>query len=177
MPMLLLPALLMMAAGADPAGAAMPAPAAQSCPATPDALPAALAGWAAPVAMAAATSGDAAEATLTLGQAADLALSPTPQISYPVRPERPGGSVSHGGIVRFVVEQAGVYRVAIDSAAWIDVIAQGQRLESVAHGHGPDCSGIRKMVDFRLEPGTYLLAIAGNGTPGLRAMVASVPAA
>jgi hypothetical protein len=50
-------------------------------------------------------------------------------------------------------------------------------LTSIAHGHGPDCSGIRKMVDFRLEAGSYVLQIVGNGAPTVRVLVASVPAA
>jgi len=174
MPFPLLPALLLMAVMTDPASAAAPA---ADCAAAPAALPEELAGWTAPAPLEAATGADAAAATLVLGTAVDLTLKPTPQVAYPVRPERPGGSVSHGGIVRFSVAQAGVYRVALDSSVWIDVVADGQRLVSVAHGHGPDCSGIRKMVDFRLEPGIYLLEIAGSGTPAVRVMVASVPAA
>lgn len=172
----LLPALLLLAAAADPMPQAPAAPA-TDCAAAPAALPPALAGWPAPSPLAAARNGDASAAVLTIGQAADLTLSPTPRVDYPVRPERPGGSVSYGGIVRFSVARAGVYRVALDSGVWIDVIADGARLESVAHGHGPDCSGIRKMVDFRLEPGTYLLEIAGSGAPSLRVMIAAVPEA
>ena len=68
-------------------------------------------------------------------------------------------------------------RVAIDSAAWLDVVADGKSLEAVAHGHGPDCSGVRKMVDFTLAPGTYLLQIVGNGTAKLRVLVTHTPAA
>ena len=46
---------------------------------------------------------------------------------------------------------------------------------SVAHGRGPACSGIRKMVDFALEPGLYVLQIAGNGGPSLPVMIARLP--
>jgi len=163
-------------AAAAPAGVA--ATAAPACPATPAPLPAALAPWTAPAPLAAATDvAGLAAATLPLGAAKDLALGRTPAVRYALRPERPGGSVSHGGMARFVVAQAGVYRVAMDSAAWIDVVADGKSLESVAHGHGPDCSGIRKMVDFRLAPGAYVLQVAGNGTPRVRVLVTSVPAA
>ncbi|OJY67970.1 MAG: homogentisate 1,2-dioxygenase [Sphingobium sp. 66-54] len=163
-------------AAAAPAGTA--ATAAPACPATPAPLPAALAPWTEPASLTAAMNAAGLEAaTLPLGAAKDLALSRTPQVRYAVRPERPGGSVSHGGMARFVVVQAGVYRVAMDSAAWIDVVADGKSLESVKHGHGPDCSGIRKMVDFQLAPGAYVLQVVGNGTPGVRVLVTSVPAA
>lgn len=173
MALLLLSLALAAAAPAEAAATAAPA-----CPATPAPLPATLAAWTAAEPLAAATSVAALEAaTLPLGAAKDLALSRTPQVHYALRPERPGGSVSHGGMARFTVAQAGVYRVAMDSAAWIDVVADGKSLDSVKHGHGPDCSGIRKMVDFQLAPGAYVLQIAGNGTPKVRVLVTSVPAA
>lgn len=169
---ILLISLALMAAAAE-------APVTQAaCPATAVALPAELASWSTPKPLAAAKSAEATPgAALTVGQATDLVLSPTPDMRYAIRPSRPGGSVSHGGMAQFTVATAGIYRVAIDSAAWLDVIADARSLESVSHGHGPDCSGIRKMVDFKLAPGRYLLQIAGNGAPKVRVLVTSVPAA
>jgi hypothetical protein len=148
------------------------------CPATPAKLPTELASWASPSETNAATTAESVAATeLIIGQATDLDLAPTSSVSYAMRPERPGGSVSHGGMAAIHVEKAGIYRVAIDSAAWLDVVSDGKGLESVNHGHGPDCSGIRKMVDFKLEPGLYVLQIVGNGAPKLRVLVTRVPAA
>ena len=173
MPIFLLSMAIALAAMQTPS-----TPAPVTCPATPAPLPAALSGWAAPKPLAAAKTIEAASGTLLkIGEAADLALSPTPEVSYGLRPERPGGSVSHGGMATIAVETEGTYRVAIDSPAWLDVVADGKSLESVGHGHGPDCSGIRKMVDFKLTPGRYLLQIVGNGSPKLRVLVTSVPAA
>lgn len=148
-----------------------------ACPATPEPLPADLAGWATPEPMRAANTADTASAVeLILGQASDLELYPTPDVTYAIRPARPAGSISNGGMVAFRIDTAGVYRVAIDSAAWLDVVQDDKTLESVNHGHGPDCSGIRKMVDFKLEPGIHTLQIVGNGTDRIRVMLASVPA-
>ena len=104
-----------------------------------------------------------------------MALLPTPNIVYPLRPEHPGGTVSYGGLLHFTVEQPGTYRVAIGSAAWIDVVQDGHAVESSAHGPGPACSGIRKMVDFPLAAGSYLLEIAGNGTAALPVLVTRQP--
>lgn len=42
---------------------------------------------------------------------------------------------------------------------------------SVAHGHGPACSTIRKTVDFDLKPGRYLLQVARSRTEAIRIMV------
>lgn len=136
----------------------------------------ALAPWSAPVQMAAAArEGQGAQARLAIGQAARLALLPTPQVRYPLRPEKPGGSVSYGGLVRIDVAEAGTYRVALGSAAWIDLVRAGKALTSTAHGHGPDCTGVRKMVDFALPPGRYTLQIAANGAPQTTVLVARLP--
>lgn len=150
-----------------------------ACPATPAPLPSELAGWAASAPLAAATSVDtaAAAATVTPGKAVELALKPTPQITYAKRPEQPGGSVSHGGMVALDVARAGVYRVAISTGAWLDVVSGGEALQSINHGRGPACSGVRKMVDFRLEAGRYIVQIAANGTPSIRLLVAALPEA
>lgn len=149
-----------------------------ACPAgTSVELPADLAGWDAPQPLIAAK--DAAglnAAELTLGQAANATLIRTAEVEYPVRPERPGGSVSYGGLFRFAVAEAGTYRVAIGSAAWIDVLSPGnERVQSGKFGHGPECSGIRKMVEFTLSPGIHTLLIAANGQPQMPVLVNRVP--
>lgn len=137
--------------------------------------PAELSGWASPRPLDAGRT--AARATvMPLGVAVAARLPSTRDVRYVVRPEKPGGSVSHGGLFAFVVTTPGRYRVALGSAAWIDVLADGRAATSVAHGHGPDCTGIRKMVDFDLAAGRYVLQVAGNGGADLPLMVAKLPA-
>jgi hypothetical protein len=99
----------------------------------------------------------------------------TPDVRYPLRPEKPGGSVSYGGLVQIDVREAGAYRVVLDSAAWIDLVRDEQAVKSTAHGHGPHCTGIRKMVDYPLTPGRYTLQISANGQPQMTVLVARVP--
>ncbi len=156
-----------------PSWAQAPEPA---CPQQAEQLPAELASW--PNRSQFAASADMSgldKAVLPVGQAYDLVLRPTPDVHYVIRPENPGGSVSNGGMATFTVREAGTYRVAIGTAAWIDVIAGEQALVSIGHGHGPACSSIRKMVDFALQPGTYVLQVAGNGTPMLPVLIARLP--
>jgi hypothetical protein len=98
-----------------------------------------------------------------------------PEVRYPHRPEKPGGSVSYGGLVRIDVPAAGTYRVALSSAAWVDLVRGGNAVTSVKHGHGPDCSGIRKMVDYPLQPGRYTLQISANGEQAITVLVARLP--
>ncbi|WCT73977.1 homogentisate 1,2-dioxygenase [Sphingomonas naphthae] len=149
-----------------------PAP---QCAATPAPLPPELSGWATRSAITAATTPAGLKAaTLTLGKGADATLGQTSGVTYVVRPEKPGGSVSYGGLFAFTVAKAGTYRVALGSGAWIDVLKGKTASVSTAHGHGPDCTGVRKMVDFALTPGKYVLQVAANGSATLPLMVTAV---
>jgi hypothetical protein len=146
------------------------------CAATVAPLPGELAGWSArrPI-MAAGKASGLRSATLEIGSAVDANLKPTVDIRYVARPEKPGERGSYGGLFAFTVGEAGTYRVALGSGAWIDVLRGRTAIKSTAHGHGPECSGIRKMVDFPLEPGRYTLQIAANGEPTLPMLIARRP--
>ncbi|MCI4592374.1 hypothetical protein MOK15_20100 [Sphingobium sp. BYY-5] len=158
-------------AGGSGASAQMAQVPAAACSAPAD-LPPALASWpnAKPL-QAAGERKTLAAATLTPAQAVAMSLLATPKVAYPLRPEKPGGSVSYGGLARFTVAQAGTWRVALSTPAWVDVVRDGKASISTAHGHGPDCSGIRKMVDYALEPGDYVLQIAANGSDKVTLLV------
>ena len=141
-------------------------------------LPVDLAGWAEPQSARAANTAEMASAVnLIVGQAFDLELHPTPSITYTVPSARPGGAASSSGIATFRIDTAGAYRVVAENAVWLDVVLDGQALKAINHSHGPACSGIRKMVDFQLEPGVYILQLVGSVTPHLRVMVTSVSGA
>lgn len=150
--------------------AAMPMAGMDHAPAVCPAVPAELVGWAR---MTDVTAGGNATGApmLTIGVGARASLLPTPKVAYPLPPEKPGDPAGSGGLFAFAVPVAGRYRVALGSGAWIDVVRDGIAVTSAAHGHGPDCSGIRKMVDFDLRAGRYLLQIAGNAGPTLPLMV------
>ncbi|MPT49346.1 MAG: hypothetical protein E2598_13175 [Sphingobium sp.] len=132
--------------------------------------------WATPAALKGAKDNKSATSVkITPGQAFTLSLLPTPSVKYPLRPEKPGGSVSHGGLASFTVKEAGTWRVALGAGAWVDVVKDGKSAQSVNHGRGPACTGIRKMVDYALTPGDYVLQIAGNGTNNITALVTKLP--
>lgn len=145
-----------------------------TCPATMAPLPAGLEGWTSKQAVRAGAAAKVAT-TLPLGVGVSATLLPTPKIAYAVRPQKPGGSVSSGGIFAFTVPAAGRYRVALGAGAWIDVLSGTTPAMSVSHSHGPDCTGVRKMVDFDLKPGRYLLQVAGNPSATLPLIVARMP--
>jgi hypothetical protein len=61
---------------------------------------------------------------------------------------------------RITVRKAGTFGVALDQLGWIDVApTRGKALELSAHGHGPNCSTIRKIVRYQLRPGTYRVSV------------------
>lgn len=145
-----------------------------ACAATAAPLPAGMENWSRPgVARAGASAG--AATPLKIGTAMTATLLPAPKVAYAARPEKPGTPASSGGVFAFTIESAGRYRVALGSAAWVDVLRGTTPVGSVAHGHGPACSTVRKMVDFDLAPGRYLLQVVGSGTATLPLMVSRVP--
>lgn len=165
--------LLAMVAASAPAGQTTPPDSPAVCP-RPAAPPPELSGWAT-MAPARAAVTDAGATVLPIGTGVRVTLLPTPFISYRLAPERPGTPASSGGLLAIDVGQAGRYRVALGEAAWIDMVRDGRMVASAAHGHGPACSGIRKMVDFDLAPGRHLLQIAGSGTVTIPMMVVRLP--
>ncbi|MEH3047056.1 hypothetical protein [Sphingomonas adhaesiva] len=162
LPLLLLPATLAAAqdAATDP-----------RCATVRPAIPVELARWSQRTALAAGTSTRSAP-VLVIGQATDLRLAPVERVTVAAQPGRTTDAGGTAGLALFQVARAGTYRVALGEAAWIDVIRAGRALPSRAHGHGPMCSGIRKIVDFRLVPGRYVLQIAGTQSGAVPVMIA-----
>ena len=115
------------------------------------------------------------QASLPLGQAARVRLLPVSELTYILPPERPAKAASHGGMIRISIAQPGTYRVALGTAAWVDAVTDGKAIASTAHGHGPACSGIRKIVDFVLEPGDYVLQFSSNAEPDTTLLVIRKP--
>ncbi|MCW3837370.1 hypothetical protein ACFQ1E_15610 [Sphingomonas canadensis] len=114
-----------------------------ACAATDAALPPALSGWTAPV------------EAFGPGQAAVLEVK--------------DGTVEIG----FRIETAGRYGIALDQGGWIDVTPLGAAapLKSAGHGHGPECSTIRKIVQFDLQPGVYRVSLTRLTKPQVKLML------
>lgn len=61
---------------------------------------------------------------------------------------------------RVTIRKAGTFGVALDQPGWIDVAPlTGKVLTSSAHGYGPRCSTIRRIVRYQLRPGTYRVSV------------------
>lgn len=58
------------------------------------------------------------------------------------------------------IRKAGTFGVAIDRDGWIDVAPdRGRPLRMVSESRGPTCSTIRKIVRYKLRPGTYRVSV------------------
>ena len=149
-----------------------PKAAGPACAAMDASLPPALSGWNGRADLAAAATADGAgKASLPIGKGVNAQLKRTSEVTFPVLPEKPGGSVSYSGLYEINVSEAGNYQVSLGSGAWIDVASGSAFIDAGAHAPGPACSTLKKTVIFPLKPGKYLLEIAGNGDAVLPVMV------
>ena len=152
-----------------------PAPA-PACAVLDKDIPTELAGWTDKAALSAATSAAGlSKAVLVPGKAYLATLAPTPDVAYVVQPEKPGGTVSKGGLFSLTIDKPGAYVIALGSGAWIDVLKDGAGARSTAHGRGPACTTLRKMVTFDLTPGVYVVQVSANAEASLPIMVAAKP--
>ena len=136
------------------------------------ALPPELAGWSERVPVRAAARTPLAP-VVVIGRAADVTLADR-LIASPTAPEKTPAPGTYAGLVQFRVARAGTYRVALGGKAWIDVVQRGRRIASAAHTMGPMCTGVAKLVDFRLAPGRYFLQLSGAPQREIAAMIVKV---
>ncbi|MEI9927147.1 MAG: hypothetical protein WDN44_04775 [Sphingomonas sp.] len=75
---------------------------------------------------------------------------------------------------RVTIRKAGLFGIAADQQAWIDVYpARGARaFEMASESKGPYCSTIRKIVRYRLRPGTYRVTATKLTAPRVKLMLA-----
>lgn len=92
---------------------------------------------------------------LVLGRAVELGLKPVGGVSFPVPLTRHADAGGLGGVFPLTVPVAGTYRILLSGRAWIDLVRDGAPLVSTEHQHGAPCSGVAKIVAFRLEAGRY----------------------
>jgi hypothetical protein len=157
---------------AAPAAAQEP-PSRPACAVTDDSkLPPMLAAWTARSSLPAAIdAAGAIQARLPVGRAIDAQLTRSGDVSFPVLPAKPGGSVSYGGLYELNITEAGDYQVSLGTGVWIELVSGKTLVEATRHAPGPACSSLKKTVVFPLKPGRYLLEITGNGEPTLALMV------
>lgn len=108
---------------------------------------------------------------LILGKPVVATLSPAAHVQFATPPGK-GAKDGHGGLFTLSLKQAARVGIALDGPAWVDVVTGTNAVASVEHGHGPACSGIRKIVWFDLPAGRHLVQIAGSKAATMRVMAA-----
>ncbi|WP_448663348.1 hypothetical protein ACG3SL_01350 [Sphingomonas sp. CJ20] len=73
---------------------------------------------------------------------------------------------------RVTIRKAGVFGIAADQDGWIDLYRDnGRALRMASEARGPRCSTIRKIIRYRLQPGTYRVAVSRLTAPAVRVML------
>lgn len=101
-----------------------------------------------------------------------LTLQPIDGVTFPLPLERKPAAGTFGGVYHVIIATAGIYRVALQNGTWIDLVRDGKSSTSVGHMEGAPCSGIRKIVDFALQPGSYIVQLSGAKSAQMRILIA-----
>ncbi|HUO79096.1 MAG TPA: hypothetical protein VMU00_03035 [Steroidobacteraceae bacterium] len=106
-----------------------------------------------------------------------LQLSALADVAFAVPPARtPGADRAYAGLARLTVGVAGVYRISLDQAAWLDVVADGAAIRSQGFEGRPGCNAPHKIVEFLLPAGVPLtLQLSGAAGPGVTVAVTRSP--
>lgn len=112
---------------------------------------------------------------LILGKPVTATLRPGDYVHFPVTPGKDGAQ-GHGGLFMLAVRTPARIGIALSEGAWVDVIKGTASVASVEHGHGPACSGIRKIVWFTLSEGLHTIQIANAPQATIRIMAADAAA-
>lgn len=133
-----------------------------ACSAMGKDVPAPWGAWTSPEALKGG-SGLSTAGKLTVGHIYAAALLPSSGMSYVVPLYKPAADGTFGGVFTLTVDKTGTYSIALSEGAWIDVApTAGPVLSSIAHGHGPACTTLHKVVDFALQPGAYVVQISAS---------------
>jgi hypothetical protein len=107
----------------------------------------------------------------------ELKLSPQSAVSYSAQPAKPTlNDSAQGGLVRFHVDKAGLYRVSITSGHWIDVVDGGQLVKSKDFSGSRECARPHKIVEFEL-PANKDLVLQFSGSTDSSVVTAITPVA
>lgn len=107
----------------------------------------------------------------------ELELSAQPEVTFAAPPGKKWPTeASYAGLATLTLGTAGVYRIALDQAAWVDVVAKGTPLRSRDFQGRRGCSAPHKIVEFVLPAGTPLtIQFSGGVVPALKVAVSRFP--
>jgi hypothetical protein len=125
----------------------------------------------------AATKAGTGVPALALDTPYELKLSPQSGVNYAAKPVKPTlDDSAQGGLVRFHVKKAGLYRVSITSGHWIDVVDGDQPVKSKDFQGSRGCERPHKIVEFELSADKdFVLQFSGSADASV--IVAITPTA
>jgi hypothetical protein len=98
----------------------------------------------------------------------ELQLNLLAQVQFAAPPGKSkGGNGPYAGLALIRVPKAGLWRIALDQPAWIDVVADGQPIASNDYQGRAGCHAPHKIVQFQLSASQPLI-IQLSGTPELQ---------
>ena len=114
---------------------------------------------------------------LALDKVYELRLFEQSQVTFALPPaKKPSSDAAYAGLARLTLNDAGVYRLSLDRAAWVDVIANGAAIPSQDSQGRPGCDAPHKIVEFVLPAGTALtLQFSASAAATLRIGVTRSP--
>jgi hypothetical protein len=142
--------------------AAQTTPPVPTCGAVDAGLPANYAPWRRPA---------PAAGTLHPGTAVQIALRPIAELQAAVPPHQTRDGATMGARLDLEISAAGTYEILVDHAAWIDLVQGGAALRSTARAQALPCTTVRKIIDFSLSPGRYVIQLSGTAAASARLLV------
>jgi len=107
-----------------------------------------------------------------LDTAVTVALVAYADAKLPVPPSRAPKSGGYAGYINApAVPQSGLYRVTLSAPAWIDVVQNGQALQSTAFSGAGGCAGLAKSVKFELTAAPFAVELSGTTAHSLTFVV------
>jgi hypothetical protein len=121
---------------------------------------------------------DAASApALKSGQLYELALTPQSGVQFAAAPGKKAlADGAFAGIAQVHIAAAGLYRVSLSEAFWVDVIHEHQVVDSKDFTGNHSCHAPRKIVLYQLPAGDVLLQLSGATDAHVRVTVTRAPA-
>jgi hypothetical protein len=121
------------------------------------------------------TAGAAKDSAPTLANERlyELALAPQEKVQFVLAPsKKPRAEKTYGGLAKFRVTTAGLYRISLDQPYWVDVVADGKIVPSKDFQGRPGCTAPHKVVEFALSPSQDLLLQFSNAmSPRVRVTI------
>lgn len=99
-----------------------------------------------------------------------LQLCAACQVTLALPPgKNPASDSSYAGLARLSLQQPGSYWVSPDQSAWIDIVADGEMIDSAGSQGRPGCVAPHKIVQFSLPAAReLLLQLSGAASAGVR---------